>query len=90
MNTSKKAFLIFIVALLVLTFAASQVWVFALEQRRGEVGLAEALVGVMSMPLLLASGIVVLRLLYVTARPRSKRHTEEHNGGRRHVRNQPN
>jgi hypothetical protein len=81
MNNSKKTFLIFVAALLVLTFAASQVWGFVLDQRQGEAELGEAVVAAVSMPLLVASGVVVLRILYVTARPRPKRRPKPTEGG---------
>ncbi len=70
MRVPSRTYWSFIAGLVALTFGAAQLWTFVLALRQGGATGAQAAIGTAGILLLVAGAIVVLRILYVTARPR--------------------
>lgn len=70
MHLARRTYWSFLIALMTMTFAVAQLWSFILALRRHDVQGVQVALGVVSIPLLVVSAVVVLRILYVTACPR--------------------
>ncbi len=68
MRLSFRSHVIFFAGLVVATFGAAQIWSLTAYWRDGGVTFADILMGVIGVLLLAASGLVVGRILYQSAR----------------------
>ena len=70
MNMSPRTLWVFLAALSVMTSATSQLWDLALALRNRDAAGTSLGVALVSIPVFVLSAVVVLRILYLTARPR--------------------
>ena len=68
MRLSFRIQIIFAVGLLVATYGAAQIWSLTASLRGGSAGFADILAGAFGLLLLAASGLVLGRILYHSAR----------------------